>query len=857
MGYDPIFSDRNVSSSRSDTTNFGIKTVLDESGLLTSPRTHASVITPLVEIQKHINEDPCVVGLIYNRAREVGLAKCYTRTMHFVITQMLDDSSFSGTLQQLSACSVQEILIPSTCVESSFLTTLRVWFHDVEFVAVARKLFSDSDGLCYLSPESSVYIDAKDKYLCLASLAAVLRYLTELHKIRFIPGTLRVEYHRREKYMELSRSTMQALQLLPQRRTNIAETSTSNRSVGPRSKQNFSQSNELAVDPDEICLADAIDHTRTQMGRRFLYASIVQPIVDIRTLELRTGAVQYLMHTQAVRNEVVSILNNVQDLDRLVAFFTLQPTNTDRKYTSQRLGRTNAIRKSMMLVERVSKVLLSAVDANELLSNIRQACDSTHLREFSQKLDDFFEPTLSETDNVFSEEGSGTFRCAQNYFCLRENLNPELDDARREFSVVMTRMLEECSRLQEKYSIPSLRVAHAQNDGFHWSLEVLDAARVPDHVFLRQHRRKKRISCTTREMMSHNLYSDNLTRKIVNAADLIAEDISKEIRANSSILFKVIDALSLLDFLCSLAQAAVGWGTLVCRPQFEKQELRIRKGKSPTMVSHIGAMNRREVQYNDVNLSLADKSFSLICGANMSGKTCYLQQAGQLCVLACIGSMLPAEEAVIPNSDRICSRMGCDDSIENDASTFAQEMIEIAHILQCSTQSSLVLIDEVGRSTNHHDGGAIAFAIASYLAEQRVLSLMTTHYTELVSLANLYYQVQVQHFVVHATPNGLRFTHVLVDGSCPKSHYGLDLAATLGFPEEVLTEARTLLTQKEERDLRGEQASSNIPQSCDSMKGRPETVQREVLQEIHGVLNGNHESSIIFDALRSIRAKYF
>ena len=50
--------------------------------------------------------------------------------------------------------------------------------------------------------------------------------------------------------------------------------------------------------------------------------------------------------------------------------------------------------------------------------------------------------------------------------------------------------------------------------------------------------------------------------------------------------------------------------------------------------------------------------------------------------------------------DRIFTRIGNEDSIENNMSSFMLEMKEMSYILKNITNRSVLLIDEVGRSSS-------------------------------------------------------------------------------------------------------------------------------------------------------------
>lgn len=58
----------------------------------------------------------------------------------------------------------------------------------------------------------------------------------------------------------------------------------------------------------------------------------------------------------------------------------------------------------------------------------------------------------------------------------------------------------------------------------------------------------------------------------------------------------------------------------------------------------------------------------------MSGKSTYLRQVALCCVMAQVGSFVPAAFASLPPRDRLLSRLGTGDSLESCSSSFLLEM---------------------------------------------------------------------------------------------------------------------------------------------------------------------------------------
>lgn len=123
---------------------------------------------------------------------------------------------------------------------------------------------------------------------------------------------------------------------------------------------------------------------------------------------------------------------------------------------------------------------------------------------------------------------------------------------------------------------------------------------------------------------------------------------------------------------------------------------------------------------NDIYLDNDAYQILMITGPNMSGKSAILRQTALICLMAQIGSFIPAESAELSIIDRIFTRVGASDNISSGESTFMVEMNETASILNNLSDRSLVLMDEIGRGTSTYDGISIAWSIAEFYMSRHI-----------------------------------------------------------------------------------------------------------------------------------------
>ena len=221
------------------------------------------------------------------------------------------------------------------------------------------------------------------------------------------------------------------------------------------------------------------------------------------------------------------------------------------------------------------------------------------------------------------------------------------------------------------------------------------------------------------------------------------------------------------------------------RPEFSRnRELNIINGRHPVIEQVLSA----PFIANTTGMS-PKSNLLLITGPNMGGKSTYMRQTALITLMAYAGSFVPAERAVIPDIDKIFTRIGASDDLASGRSTFMVEMTETSSIINQVTDNSLVLMDEIGRGTSTIDGMSLAWAVAEFLAKKNCYTLFSTHYFELTELEKNFSNVRNVHFGAQKTGDTIIFLHNVSDG-CATSSYGLEVAALAGIPQKIINLAR-------------------------------------------------------------------
>ncbi len=185
----------------------------------------------------------------------------------------------------------------------------------------------------------------------------------------------------------------------------------------------------------------------------------------------------------------------------------------------------------------------------------------------------------------------------------------------------------------------------------------------------------------------------------------------------------------------------------------------------------------------------------LITGPNAGGKTVTLKTVGLLAMMAQSGLHVPAEEAHFPRFDGIYADIGDQQSISESLSTFSSHITNLKGIMSRATVDSLVLVDELGTSTDPEEGSALASAVLRYFQKVGSFVVGTTHHRGVARF------VQEQPGMVNASvdldPSTLEPTYHVTLG-LPGRSYALTIAARLGVPQEVIDDARTGISPVEQ-----------------------------------------------------------
>jgi DNA mismatch repair protein MutS len=520
-------------------------------------------------------------------------------------------------------------------------------------------------------------------------------------------------------------------------------------------------------------LLDEIDRTVTSPGSRRLRAWLLRPLLTLDAIRDRLDAVEELAFRTTDRGKFRDTLKGVQDLERLVARVALG-TAGPRDLVG--------LKQSLAAVPRV-RTVLAELQAPLTRSLIAELDDLADVR-------DLIDRTLIDDPPAIAREGGFT----------RDGVDPELDELKtisRSGKQVIAEMEE---RERARTGIGSLKVRYNRVFGYYIEVSKSNLHAVP----VDYHRKQtiaggeRFITPALKEYEEKVLGADE---RIVEREIEIFERLRGTVAADAPRIQATAHALATLDVLAGLAEtAAVNNYT---KPHvYDGDEIVVLDSRHPVVERRTAAAGEPFVP-NDVVLNGSSCQLVVLTGPNMGGKSTYLRQVALLCVLAQIGSFVPAREAKLGLVDRIFARVGASDNIARGHSTFMVEMQETANILHTATSRSLVVLDEIGRGTATFDGLSIAWAVAEHLATHskvRPKTLFATHYHELTDLADATPGVVNYHVAAREWKDDIIFLRKIVAGRSDRS-YGIQVARLAGLPPTVINRAREILSALERDEL--------------------------------------------------------
>ena len=419
-----------------------------------------------------------------------------------------------------------------------------------------------------------------------------------------------------------------------------------------------------------------------------------------------------------------------------------------------------------------SKLFIS-LSIVRILNMLLQFCAPENITDVQALIDD----TINE-DIAYSSQPLDLRN--QRTYAVKSGVNGLLDVARQTYKEANDDVYQLITDLGGIHEL-ALETKYDSARGYYVRVAAsqLEDRNLPD-VFINVFRKKHMIECQTLDLLKWNQKIMDSHHEVIQMSDRSIQELIARIHEEIEPLFKISEAIALLDMIASFAQ-------LVTTQDYHRPELTdalaIKSGRHPVREK----IHAEKYIPNDAYASQQSR-FQIITGCNMSGKSTYIRSLALMAVMAHIGSFVPASYASFPIVHQLFARVSMDDCIEANVSTFASEMRETAFILRNVDRRSMVIIDELGRGTSTRDGLCIAIAVAEALVDSRALVWFATHFRDLAKILAERNGVVNLHLAVDMAPESDRMTmrYTIASGCVEEEHYGIALAKVAALPPDVI-----------------------------------------------------------------------
>ncbi|KAI4949740.1 hypothetical protein J4E86_007694 [Alternaria arbusti] len=726
------------------------------------PRTGASTIAR-VEAQNVV----CAIAESRGISPTVGLAFVNLDTAEAVLCQICDSQTFVRTVHKLKVYGPSEILIVSTAASprSKLFSIVEENLEDIgsKLTLLDRRYWAESTGyeyiqsLAFREDVEAIKISVTGNYYAVCCIAAALKYIDLGLGMVFSAHSLRMRYEPSEGSMMIDVSTIYSLELVQNLRD-------------PKSRD---------------CLFGLLNETLTPMGARLLRSNVLQPLTEPEVLNTRYAAVDDMTKKEELFFATRAALKDFLDADRILTALIVAPSKTTLQTTEQSINHVIMLKQFVNSVSPVFEALTGT--ASVMLNNIREICAPENVAPVQELID-----RVINEDTTYARQPLELRN--QRTYAVKSGVNGLLDVARTTYKEATEDAYQHSTELSREIQFIVFNLKYDTARQFYMKIATteLEGKALPP-IFTNIIRRKNNIECQTLELMKRNQ----------KACDEAVEALIDEVRSHVAILFKICEAVAMLDMIAAFAHLVTV--NNYTQPQLT-DTLAIEAGRHPIKEK----IMKSKFVPNDVYATQQTR-FQIITGCNMSGKSTYIRSVALMTIMAQIGCYVPANYASFPILHQLFARLGMDDNIETNVSTFAAEMKEIAFILRNVDRRSLVLIDELGRGTSTRDGLAIALAIAEALVSSRALVWFATHFKDLATIMSDRAGVQNLHLAVEMEDaHSMTMLYKTAQGVVQEIHYGLTLARVVPFPPGVVEHATLVAQQVERHMLRKKKASETV-----------------------------------------------
>lgn len=562
-------------------------------------------------------------------------------------------------------------------------------------------------------------------------------------------------------------------------------------------------------------LFSVINNTSTHIGKRMLRDRLLNPIINVETLNFRYNCVESMMSNRDSEYYYKCYeenLNKIQDLERLhrkMALSLIQPSDfsvLDFSY------------------EHVNNILAIK---NDMLNKLRPSDDTiAKFKEFIEEyrhdfnMDAIIKYHLDKIQNSF----------------FNKQIYPEIDELQcriencyKIFNIViknLSKHIEE--KKQSKYQL--LKLENNDRDGYFITLtgkrnellkKKLKKENYPNIVI---NFSNKTIEIETRDISSKCVskpnvrlvseYLKELSNKLITyqnkihclCRDKFLEKMEYYDSKYSSTLKIITEFVAEIDVIKSIAKTSTMYAYTKPRIEEADNSFIIAKSLRHPIIERIN--DSYNYVPNDVSIGKNDSEETngiLLFGTNASGKSSLMKGIGLNIILAQAGFFVACKEFRFNPYKYLFTRINNNDNIFKGESSFAVEMGELRSILKRSDSRSLVLGDELCSGTENISALAIFSSSVIKLCERKTNFVFATHLHDLCKIPQIMELDSIKMFhlkvIFNKETGELVYDRKLEEGNGP-TIYGLEVCRAMDMDNDFL-----MLSEKIRKQIVGEKES--------------------------------------------------
>lgn len=525
-------------------------------------------------------------------------------------------------------------------------------------------------------------------------------------------------------------------------------------------------------------LLDYINFTSTISGKKRLMNNLKHPILDKEKLLDGYDKIDELLNNKQI---IFTLEENLKlmDLERIYRRFNINKLNP---YDIPKIKRTNIHILNIFDIIQSFKKISSLNPDNKCIERFRQYND--------------------ELKTIFNSDA-----------CLKVNLqdisvNIFNRDVSEEIDIAYDMFEEEYSKLGhivlvlESFLDTKKTISIKYNDKEGYWLDITTTRGLKLKHILKNNKKQLDIDILSIEFNTQNKsnikINSNEIKRISKACCSLKEDLVRIIRKTyfekMSYLFstyyfdcieKVNDCITNIDVLKSYAKCAYSYK--YCRPIISEKDysdIELKQVRHP-IIERILIEEGRKYVANDIYIGPNEST--LIYGVNSVGKSSLLKSVAICIIMAQSGFYVPASSCKISLYKKLFTRMGNDDNLYTNHSSFVKEMTESREIIKHADKHSFIIADELCSSTEIDSAIKIVSSIIKILSDKKSSFLFSTHFFQLSELPiiNNLSNIHYKHLKVDFKDN-LIFERILKDGLPDNKYYGILVANKIIQEQEFI-----------------------------------------------------------------------